>query len=388
MSGRKGCLRERNPGAGLIADAGGNLFGTTEYGGASGYGTAFEIAKSAAGYATTPTTLVSFNGADGANPLAGLIADAGGNLFGTTQFGPTETGTGTVFEIAKTAAGYASTPTTLVSFNFSDGAGPSAGLIADAGGNLFGTTIAGGASGQGTVFEIAKTAAGYASTPTTLVSFNLSDGAFPYAGAGLIADVNGNLFGTTLFGGASSSGGASGYGTAFEIAKTAAGGYATTPTTLVSFNGGDGAYPLAGLIADANGNLFGTTFNGGASNYGTAFEIAKSAAGYASTPTTLVSFSGGDGANPRAGLIADAAGNLFGTTSGGGASGNGTVFELAGSGFVPPVVFVGVPGAANCIGQSISALAQTYGGIAHAAASLGYASVADLHNAVASFCGG
>ncbi len=118
------------------------------------------------------------------------------------------------------------------------------------------------------------------------------------------------------------------------------------------------------------------------------FEIAKTAAGYATTPTTLVSFNRSDGANPGAGLIADAGGNLFGTTRLGGASGVGTVFELAGSGFVPPVVFVGAPGAANCIGQSISALAQTYGGIAHTAASLGYASVADLQNAVASFCAG
>jgi uncharacterized repeat protein (TIGR03803 family) len=117
----------------------------------------------------------------------------------------------------------------LVRFNGTNGAGPHGGLIADADGNLFGTTLDGGANDVGTVFEIAKTAGGYASTPTTLVSFNGTNGAYPYY-ATVIADANGNLFGTTL------EGGAYGDGTVFEIAKTA-GGYASAPTTLVSFNG-------------------------------------------------------------------------------------------------------------------------------------------------------
>src|SRR6266852_2158886 len=142
------------------------------------------------------TPLVSFNRTDGANPQAGLIADANGNLFGTTVFGGANR-FGTVFEIAKTASGYATTPTILVSFcaqtNCADGAEPEAGLIADANGNLFGTTVFGGANGFGTVFEIAKTASGYASTPTVLVSFyaqtNCADGQLPRAG--LIADANG-----------------------------------------------------------------------------------------------------------------------------------------------------------------------------------------------------
>ena len=105
------------------------------------------------------TPLVSFNGTDGANPQAGLIADANGNLFGTTFAGGAN-GKGTVFEIAKTASGYATTPTILVSFcaqtNCADGALPEAGLIADANGNLFGTTVVGGANDQGTVFEIGR----------------------------------------------------------------------------------------------------------------------------------------------------------------------------------------------------------------------------------------
>ena len=162
------------------------------------------------------TTLVSFNGADGAQPAAGLIADAQGDLFGTTatggangQFGP-----GTVFEITKTSNGYASTPTTLVNFNGTNGAQPNGALIADAHGDLFGTTNAGGANGGigfGTVYEIVKTAHGYASTPTTLVSFNGANGRNPVAG--LIADAHGDLFGTTDSGGPSGEG--SGFGTVF-----------------------------------------------------------------------------------------------------------------------------------------------------------------------------
>ena len=166
------------PIGGLIADANGDLFGTTAEGGAYGDGTVFEIAKTSSGYASTPTTLVSFNVTDGEVPTGSLIADANGDLFGTTDGGGAN-GDGTVFEIAKTPSGYASTPTTLVSFNGSDGVDPTGSLIADAGGDLFGTTHGGGANGYGTVFEIAKTASGYASTPTTLVSFNSSDGSLP-----------------------------------------------------------------------------------------------------------------------------------------------------------------------------------------------------------------
>ena len=121
-------------------------------------------------------------------------------------------------------------------------------------------------------------------------------------------------------------------GTVFEIAKTAT-GYASTPTTLVSFNGTDGSGPVGGLIADAAGDLFGTTSKGGL-NYGTVFEIAKTATGYASTPTTLASFNVNNGDAPEVSLVADTAGDLFGTTSGGGTGSYGTVFEITNSGFV------------------------------------------------------
>ena len=184
----------------LIADAHGDLFGTTSYGGANGDGTLFEIAKTATGYASTPITLVSFNGAYSIDP-GGLVADAHGDLFGITTFGGAN-GYGTVFEIAKTATGYASTPTTLVSFNLNfnltEGYYPFGNLVVDARGDLFGVTLE-GPNAEGTVFEIAKTAHGYASTPTTLVSFNGANGAFPFDS--LIADAHGDLFGTTEGGG-------------------------------------------------------------------------------------------------------------------------------------------------------------------------------------------
>jgi uncharacterized repeat protein (TIGR03803 family) len=326
-----------NPFDSLIADANGNLFGTTYLGGANNAGTVFEIVKSAAGYSGTPITLVNFDGTNGLKPQGSLIADANGNLFGTTYGEPgvfPNPTYGTVFEIVKTGGGYSSTPTTLVNFDFSNGASPAGSLITDANGNLFGTTTLGG-HGAGSVFEIVKTGAGYSSNPTTLVSFNVTDGASPQGS--LLADANGNLFGTTYAGGTYNA------GTVFEIVKTAA-GYSSTPITLVNFDTINGSFPTGSLIADANGNLFGTTYVGNQfdmthAEAGTVFEIVKSAAGYSSTPITLVNFNNGNGANPYGDLLADANGNLFGTTSGGGTNGAGTVFEITGSGFglvVPP----------------------------------------------------
>jgi uncharacterized repeat protein (TIGR03803 family) len=297
------------PEGGLIADAAGDLFGTTDVGGGNGgdtgYGVVFEVAKTKSGYASAPTTLVDFDSIDGSEPNGGVIADASGDLFGTTSGGGPDSNYGTVFELTKTKHGYAPTPTTLVSFTNADGAYPQGALFADAAGDLFGTTELGGADNDGTVFEIAKTKSGYASAPATVVSFTGADGASPFGS--LIADAAGDLFGTAA------SGGADNDGTVFEIAKTKS-GYASA-TTLVSFTGSDGANPYGSLIADAAGDLFGTTAYGGTgytgpdTGDGTVFEIAKTKSGYASAPTTLVSFTGADGASPAVGLIADAAGN-------------------------------------------------------------------------------
>ena len=364
------------PTAGLIADPAGNLFSTTHVGGASGDGTVFKLTRSG-----TETVLHSFTGGgDGAISTAGLIPDPAGKLFSTTHVGGAS-GNGTVFKLTRSG-----TETVLHSFTGGgDGAVPIAGLIADAAGNLYGTTFTGGGSGCGgsgcgTVFKLTRSG-----TESVLHSFtgSFGDGAGP--DAGLIADAAGNLYGTTEFGGGSigcRSTIGNGCGTVFKLTPSG------TETVLYSFTGGgDGAEPFAGLIADAAGNFYGTTSQGGASNDGTVFKLTPSG-----TETVLHSFTdGSDGGFPLAGLITDAAGNLYGTTSQGGGgsgcgdSGCGTVFEIAGSGFA---VFAGTPGTPNCHGQSVSALAQTYGGLAAAAAALGYANVQALQNAIATYCAG
>ncbi len=355
------------PAAGLVADANGDLFGTTFNGGgnADTYlndGQVFELqntgAVAAPSYSNTATTLVAFNSADGQNPSAGLIVDANGDLFGTTSQGGAN-GDGTVFELQNTGAvaapSYSGTPITLISFNGTNG-DPVAGLIADANGDLFGTTEGTDFSG-GTVFELKNTgtvaAPSYSGTPTTLVSFNGTNGADPEAG--LVADANGDLFGTTT-------GGANG-GTVFELKNTgslAAPIYSSTPITLVSFNETDGDDPQAGLIVDANGDLFGTTAGGGANDLGTAFEIVNqgsvAAPIYSGAPITLVSFNQTTGYAPQAGLTADANGDLFGTTTLGGANGEGTAFEITDSGFVPspPPVLGGAPSASVTEGNLVT----------------------------------
>ncbi len=169
------------------------------------------------------TTLLSFNQTNGTYPFAGLIADAAGDLFGTTEIGGAD-GDGTVFELVKHGGGNY-TPTTLLSFNQTNGSNPYAGLIADAAGDLFGTTASGGADDSGTVFELVNHGGGN-DTPTTLLSFNQPNGAPPFAG--LFADAAGDLFGTTEFGGADD------LGTVFELVNHGGGNY--TPTTLLSFN--------------------------------------------------------------------------------------------------------------------------------------------------------
>jgi uncharacterized repeat protein (TIGR03803 family) len=294
-----------NPYGSLIMDGSGNLYGTTYGGGAYGDGMVFEL--TAAG--GTLTTLASFNGTDGANPYAGLIADGSGNLYGTT-YGGGASGDGTVFELAHGSG----VITTLASFNGTDGANPQAGLILDGSGNVYGTTYGGGASGDGTVFELSQGSG----TITPLGSFNGTDGQSPTAG--LVMDSGGNLYGTTTGGGADRK------GTVFELSQGSG-----AITTLASFDGTDGSDPYAGLLIDASGNLYGTALQGGAHGKGAVFELSEGSG----TISTLASFGGLDGANPYAALITDGSGNLYGTTYGGGASGDGTVFELTqGSGTI------------------------------------------------------
>ena len=210
-------------------------------------------------------TLASFNGANSEYPLAGLTINAAGDLFGTTYAGGA--GKGLVYEIAKTGARYASAPTTLINFG-PDGAGPQTAPIFDAARNLVGTTPAGGAYGNGAVFEIAKAGASYAHTATILTNFKEADG---WPSNPLVADAAGDLFGATY------GGGMYGNGSVFEIAKTAM-GYASASTLLMSF---DSPFEnqKGGVILDAVGGLFGAAGSGRSDDDGYIFELAKTKTG-------------------------------------------------------------------------------------------------------------
>jgi uncharacterized repeat protein (TIGR03803 family) len=220
----------------------------------------------------------------------------------------------------------AATTTLLVPFNGTNGSAPQGALVADAQGNLYGTAQAGGSANDGTVFKLTRPAtAGAPWKLTTLLTFTGANGAQPVAS--LLFDKNGNLYGTALQGG-------TGYGLVFELTPPKPGKIAWKQTILLTFTGANGNSPQGGLIADASGNLYGTTIVGGpgTANAGTVFRLAPPAAGKTAwTPAILTTFNGApSGARPAGNLVFDADGNLYGTTTAGG-SGDGTVFEL-----IPP----------------------------------------------------
>jgi uncharacterized repeat protein (TIGR03803 family) len=288
-----------NPVGGLILDQSGNLYGVTQLGGSINNGTIFELAQGS----NTITTLASFTGANGLVPNGALVMDQSGNLYGTADVGGAD-GDGVVYELAKGS----NTITPLASFNGPNGIEPDGALILDSSGNLYGTASLGGASQDGTIFELVKGSG----TITTLASFNGTNGQLPVAG--LVMDQNGNLYGTTA------EGGAHGVGTVFELLRGS-----DTIKLLASFDGKNGAFPVASLIVDSNGNLYGTTAEGGDQQQGTVFALAKNS----HKIKVLTEFNGSDGSNPTGPLILSDSGHLYGTTSLGGVSDDGTVFRLA-----------------------------------------------------------
>ncbi|MFZ0657511.1 MAG: choice-of-anchor tandem repeat GloVer-containing protein [Candidatus Binataceae bacterium] len=334
------------PKAGLLRDNSGNLYGTTEGGGANLLGTVFEVSPpTKVGGSWSESILYNFGSGstDASSPVAGLIMDTSGNLYGTTSGGG-KNGGGTVFELTTPSmSGGIWTETILRNFGngSTDGSSPLAGLIMDASNNLYGTTFSGGTHGDGTVFELTPPAtSGGTWTPSTLWNFGgvpgngvTSDGTQP--AAGLLMDTKGNLYGTT------SSGGPHTWGTAFELSSGqesilwSFGNLASNGTTP------DGKEPVASLIMDANGNLYGTTEAGGTYLDGTAFELSP--VGGTWSESILWPFgNGSDGAGPLADLIMDTSGNLYGTTNHGGkyvAAVNsltgGTVFEISKPGVSP-----------------------------------------------------
>jgi uncharacterized repeat protein (TIGR03803 family) len=317
------CADGSNPVTGLTKGSNGNFYGVAGNGGAYNAGTVFEITPSG-----TLTTLYSFcsqaNCVDGSGPVAALLQASDGNLYGSTYKGGT-TGYGTLFKITPTG-----TLTTLHSFclktNCADGSSPYGTLLQTKSGNFFGTTYTGGANeSSGTIFKLTP-----AGKLFTLYSFcakaSCADGDGPYGG--LLLTKNGDLYGTTGYGGYPGSCYGPGCGTIFAFTSS------NRLIPIHSFCGVsncvDGALPMSALIVAANGNLYGTTDYGGshcliddsASGCGTIFEI---------TPTgkfiVLHSFDSTDGANPLSSLMQATDGTLYGSTFSGGPSGWGTIFS-------------------------------------------------------------
>jgi uncharacterized repeat protein (TIGR03803 family) len=314
------------PSASLVFDAAGNLYGTTGEGGVYGFGVVFELApKSGGGWTKRVVHTFNPHAKDGGGP-SGLVIDKAGDLYGTTAGGGDLAcsegdgyGCGVVFELTPKGNGDW-TETVLYRFNGLNGFQPIGSVAFDGAGNLYGTTAGGGAHALGTVFELMPKAGG-GWTEEVLHSFNRNgnDGVGPYAG--VILDQAGNLYGTTVGGGTYAN------GTAFELSPKASGDW--KEKILHSFNNNDGIGPQASLVFDSSGNLYGTTRIGGAHNYGAVFELAPKADG-TWAEKVVHSFTFGDGSNPEGSLIFDSLGNLYGTTFEGGAHNNaGVVFELS-----------------------------------------------------------
>jgi len=344
----------------LIFDSAGNLYGTGLGGpgegcDGSGCGFVFELKPGSNGNWTYKTLYIFEGGPDGASPVAGLVIDQSGNLYGTTQYGGTPpadceyNGCGTVFELSprlngnwkeevihRFAAGIKEN-----GFNVS-GVFPVASLLIDPAGNLYGTTEVGGSPRYwdgGTVFKLSRNGSSW--TSSVAYDFGLhEDGSVPKGS--VVADVDGNLYGTNMIGGSGGSCGNNGCGSVYKVAQSAKGWY---EIAIYNFSGGaDGGLSESTPVLDAAGNLYGTAFLGGAQcsgsygECGTVFKLTPKANG-TWKETTLHQFAGGasDGANPISGVTLDSGGNVYGTTSQGGSCtastyGCGTVFEIKPSG--------------------------------------------------------
>ena len=320
-----------NPYGALVFDNAGNLYGTTYGGGGGKYGTVFELSPQAGGV-WTESIVHSFKPqqGDGRNPYAGLMIDGKGNLYGTTSQGGSGTtcgssGCGTVFELIPRGGGVW-TEKILHSFDGGtiDGESPVASVVLHTG-KLYGTTQVGGSGGSvnsGTVFELAPDGSG-GWTETILHSFTNGgvDGYNP--DAAVVFDSAGNLYGTT------NAGGANGYGTVFELSPNSGGSWTETVIhDFYSIPGVDGVNPeWAGLTIDASGSLYGTTAGGGANANGVVYKLTP-ANGGGWTESIIFAFNGTDGHQPVAGVILDRKGNIYGSTQYGGSNFGGTAFKI------------------------------------------------------------
>jgi uncharacterized repeat protein (TIGR03803 family) len=304
------------PSGALAQGTDGYFYGTTTAGGADGQGTVFSLSTNG-----TLSTLVSFAGANGAEPDGGLVQYAGGYFYGTTTAGGVY-GQGTVFSLSTNGA-----LSTLVSFDGTNGAYPNGGLVQGAEGYFYGATQYGGTNDQGTLFSLTTNGA-----LSTLASFNDEvTGAYP-AGA-LVQGADGNLYGSTEYGGTN------GEGTVFSLSTNG------TLTTLVSFANFNGAAPCGALVQGADGNFYGATEYGGADGDGTVFVVTTNG-----VLTSLFSFAGADGLYPQAGLVLGSDGAFYGTAAYGGVgfsgaslSGDGILFRLGAAPVATPPAIIAQP---------------------------------------------
>lgn len=320
------------PYGGVTLDAKGNLYGTTVSGGSGGIcsgdgcGTIFKLTRS--GKSWEESVLYNFTGGnDGSGPGGGVVFDKQGNLYGTTPDGGKANacggnGCGVVYQLMPTKGGKWRQRVIHSFTGGNDGSTGSLGLLLlDQAGDLYGVAEEGGAHGAGTAFELSPSSGGKW-TMSTLHGFK----GMPHAGSpygGLISDAAGNLYGTTYYGGAN------GLGSVFKLAPDSKGKW--SESVLYSFKTGtDGNSPTSTLVFDAQGNLYGTTSAGGDTNGdGTVFKLTPTSDGkWKQSVVHRFKNSPGDGANPYYGLTLDKAGNLYGTTAIGGAQGQGVIFEI------------------------------------------------------------
>jgi uncharacterized repeat protein (TIGR03803 family) len=317
------------PLAGLTRDLAGSLYGTASAGGAKACGTVFRLVPRGDNWSFY--VLYAFRGLDdlrdGSFPYAPVTLGPDGLLYGTTHSGgdgngcPQWHGCGTVFQLRPAGTIGSWEENVLHRFGMSDGSNPDqAELVFDRAGNLYGATRNGGDDLQGVVYEVSRNGVGW--SEKVLYSFRGSpDGATPLSGP--VPDQDGNLYGAT------SAGGANGWGMVYQIQPSGAG---WNENILYSFqNSGDGSAPAAGVSLDTSGNFYGATQSGGTGGGGTVFELSLSALGSWSL-TALYGLPGPPSGGPSRGLVADSAGNLYGTTTGDGSHQWGSVFKLTRSG--------------------------------------------------------
>lgn len=317
-TGSGGCY----PLAGLVMDSAGNLYGTAYTGGQHNAGTAFELVRQA-NNTWSGKILHQFGGSadDGIHPESALVFDTAGNLYGNTYNGGAHAG-GTTFELSPAANGLWQ-ERLLHAFRSGpkDGESPIGTVSFDAAGNLYGVTVNGGAYAYGTAYKLTPSSTGpWPETVLHSFNFTATDGASPEAN--LIFDGSGNLYGTTAAGGPDTA------GAVFELTPSGSGNWTETILYFFQTNGVDGTTPGSGLVFDASGNLYGVTDSGGVYNSGTVYELKPTSGSWTENIVHNFDANGTDGSQPSANLILDGFGNLYGTAAQGGTHGGGIVFEI------------------------------------------------------------